>query len=47
MCSIAVAIHTHDLALIECEYSNDFFKAEKKLKKNEKYNLNNILKYIK
>ena len=42
----AIVIHQHDLKLIECEYSNDFIKREKTLKKNDNCNLKNNMKYI-
>ena len=35
MNNYAIAINKHDLTLIECEYSNDFHKSEKQLKKND------------
>ena len=35
----AIVIHQHDLKLIECKYSNDFYKNEKTLKKSDNCDL--------
>ena len=42
----AIAIHQHDLTIIECEFMNNFSKNEKTLKKNEKCTLKKNMKYI-
>ena len=41
-----IAIHKHDLTLIECKYSNDFHKNERQLKKNDICYLKKNMKYI-
>ena len=46
MDNCAISIHKHDLKLIECEYSNDFHKSEKQLKKNDICYLKKNMKYI-